>query len=537
MVALKDSEEARFWFLHVSAVSGAALLGFVIGPRLVPFLALLLCRPLVGILLSLLPLPKGRSYRPYLLGGALLLAGLAHLIPVRGSLLYVLVMVYLLCFDVVLDSLVVKCCPQEEWVGKTAGLGFSRCVGLPLGLVASGLAWPSAPWWISANCLLLAGLWTLCSIDSRDQGAGPGGIRGLAATGRHWFSSPWLISSGLWLVAGSLLAGMAGTSLFPLLVLDPSNVARQMADPWQWLGSGLLWVMLALVMERQNLRRLLRVTLSASLFLVWLGGPLKLWPEAVQLTLGLACLSLYRVNLTAQTERVDPILRTSLPLTLWVAGQLAGERVVVRWAEMTLPVTAFCSVVLLWALHWAFRRGLPAEQAGGRDARRPVVSVRHGDRTFDFEAAPLVGPKRRSRQLSKLWHFLTVRFPVSFAIVMVSSFLLAGVWHVSAQRQSWKAKTTDAWLAFQTELFVSRLKVRLEEEMLASSRVPSDWASFVGSSFQLEGRPLKAHDFWGTRLRFEDLPEKVRIVSAGSDAKFFTTDDIVRTADKPAGVR
>ena len=537
MLALKDSEEARFWFLHASALIATALLGYVIGPRLVPFLSLLACRPLVGIVLSLLPLPKDRSYRPYLLGGALLLAGLAHFLPARGSLLYLLVMAYLLCFDVVLDSLVVKCCPQEEWVGKTAGLGFSRCVGLPLGLVASGLAWPPASWWITGNFLLLAGLWALCGTVAREQAVGPGGISGLAAAGQEWISSPWLISSSLWLVAGSLLAGMAGTPLFPLVVLAPSNVARQMAAPWGWLGSGLLWVMLALVIERQNLPGLLSVTLPVSLLLVWLGGPLKLWPVAVQLSLGLACLSLYRVNLTAQTERVDPILRTLVPLTLWVGGQLAGERIVGTWAELTLPLTAFCSIFLVWALHWAVRRGLPADRAGRTDARRPAASVRHGDRTFDFEAAPLVGPKRRSRQLSRLWHFLTVRCPVSFVIVMVSSFLLAGVWHVSAQRQAWKAKATDAWLAFQTELFVSRLKVRLEEEMLASSRVPSDWASFVASSFQLEGRPLKDRDFWGTRLHFEDLPRGVRIVSAGSDMKLFTSDDIVRTADKPAGVR
>ena len=121
--------------------------------------------------------------------------------------------------------------------------------------------------------------------------------------------------------------------------------------------------------------------------------------------------------------------------------------------------------------------------------------------------------------------------------LLVASLTLAGTWHAWDERKSFEQQTRGMWITVKTQLFLTSLQRRTEEEMLASNRVPTDWADFIAKSFELDGRPLKDQDFWGTPLHFDSLPGEVMIVSAGPDKKLFTPDDLMRLAKKPHGVR
>lgn len=539
MIPLRDSAEARLWVLHSSALLGAFLLGYLVGPRLAPFLSLLLCRPFVAIAATLLPTSQGRSYRRYLWGGGFFLAALAQFVSPRGTALYLLCMAFVLLLDLTLDSLVVRCCPEEEWVGKAASLGLVRSVGLLLGLVVSDLLWPAPSVCVALVLAGIALLWLVT--DDTPRAVLPNETPGVGLVidaARMWISSSFW-RSGLVLVTVAVLAGAAGTTLFPLLVLAPSTISNWLADPWTWAGSGMLWVLLALVLERFSLPSQYLLTLPVATAGVWLASGSDLWSAALKVVLGLAALVAYRATLAAQHGRIDSMLHAAFPLTLWALAQLLGEFVAREWPDRVILLQVFGSIVMIAALWSAYRTWAGAV----RIARTTVVTGReaglgrHGDRTFDFEAAPTVRKKPRSRLLARLWHLIAVRFPVTLTMALLGSFALAGVWHASKQKGTWKAQAENVWMGFQTELFVSRLKVRVEEEMLASNRVPTDWPSFVGSSFQLKGRAMPDRDFWGTPLHFDNLPKGVRITSAGPDRKFATTDDISRVAYMPQGVK
>ncbi|MCA9780954.1 MAG: hypothetical protein KC800_29750, partial [Candidatus Eremiobacteraeota bacterium] len=77
---------------------------------------------------------------------------------------------------------------------------------------------------------------------------------------------------------------------------------------------------------------------------------------------------------------------------------------------------------------------------------------------------------------------------------------------------------------------------RLQEEMLATQRVPTEWDVFISQSFHSNGKPLTDVDFWGKPYRFENNPGEVRVVSAGPDGFFETKDDLEETIEKPEGV-
>jgi hypothetical protein len=131
---------------------------------------------------------------------------------------------------------------------------------------------------------------------------------------------------------------------------------------------------------------------------------------------------------------------------------------------------------------------------------------------------------------------LTVRFPITLTLAIAGSFAVAGLWHARDSKATYQSRVKDAWLGMQTQLFLTSLKLRVHEEMLTSNRIPNDWPGFIAASFQLDGRPMKDRDFWGTPLHFEVLPNEVRIVSAGPDRKLSTPDDIERRALRPDGV-
>ena len=103
-------------------------------------------------------------------------------------------------------------------------------------------------------------------------------------------------------------------------------------------------------------------------------------------------------------------------------------------------------------------------------------------------------------------------------------------------KSEWERQLDNASRRFQTELFLSALNRRLQEEMLASQRVPKDWNLFISSSFNSNGKALTDIDLWNTPYRFENNPHEVRVVSAGPDKLFETADDLEKTITKPEGV-
>ncbi len=541
LVNLKDSAEARFWILHLGAILAAFLVGYLVGPRLAPFLSLLVCRPFVAIAITLLPTSRWGRYRPYLVIGALAVAALCWAFPPRGTVIFLLAMTYFLLLDLSLDALMVECCPEEEWLGKTAGLGWARSVGLLGGLMASGISAVSPLWTVSVPLLVLAALFALCrEKPSHYTEAETPRLASVVDCLRIWLASKEIWGAGLVLGAASILAGVSGTTIFPVVVLSPTTIAEWLNDPWTWTGAGLSWVMLALVFERISVAGLILFLYPLAIVSAWLGGPFGWWPLLPHLLLGLATLTAYRRLLSVQKEKIDPCLRAAIPLTLWALGQLLGEAIVSLWPEYTTAVKIAASLAMAVATVSIGNRWRPGVRITSTELsalNRPATSERHGDRAFDFEAAPNARRKTRSRWLIRLWYLVTVRFPVTLTLIALTSFMLTGVWHVTEQKGSWERRTRGAWLTLQTELFLTSLTQRLEEEMLASSYVPRDFGAFIGSAFQLNGRSMQDRDFWGTPLYFQVLPKEIRIVSAGPDKKHFTPDDITRTAAKPEGVR
>ncbi len=537
---LNQSSEARFWVLHLGALLAAFLVGYLVGPRLAPFLSLLLCRPFVALAITLLPRSRWGRYRPYLVSGALVVAALGWFLPPRGTTVFLLAMAYFLLLDISLDALVVDCCPAQEWLGKTAGLGWARSVGLLAGLVVSGSAWIPPVWAVTGPLLLLGGIFAVCG-EREEQQVEPETPRIAAVVDgiQTWLTSKPIWGASLGLLAVSILSGGAGTTLFPVVVMSPSTIAEWLADPWTWCGAGLSWVLLALVFERISVEALILTLYPLALVAAWLGGPMGWWPLVLHLILGLATLTAHRQHLTAQGDRVDPCLRAVVPLLLWALGQLLGEALATGWPEQFKVGKAGVTVVMLGAIFSAARVWRPSVRITSQErlGERATESERHGDRTFDFEAAPIAKRRRSSPWLVRLWYLVTVRFPVTLTLIVFACFSLAGLWHMTEQKGSWEKRTRGAWLTLQTELFLTSLTHRLEEEMLASGHVPRDLGAFIGASFQLNGRPMKDRDFWNTPLDFQVLPKELRLRSAGPDKKLFTPDDITRTVPKPDGVK
>lgn len=550
---LQDSLEARFWYFNLAGLLHAALLGAVVGAELEPFFWLLIARPLVALVASLLPDTTAGQWRPYLVGSVVLYLGTVQLLDLAGRPFGLAAMGLFLFVDVALDAILATHSPSQEWVGRMGQLTFVRAVGLAAGLLTGTtlVAHPAGGKAVFSGLLLVLlllfglvreegehELFRVRRADSFVQSALL--LDGLKALRHGKLTLPLLTMFSV-----ALLAGAGHSLLFPVPVLSASALSQWLNLPVLCLGSLLLDVILALLIERAPLARQVQGCYPLLLLAV---AALHVWPShqgvlvAVEVAGGLALLVAYRQCLEGSPAQLSPALSTAIPIAIWALGMLGGQglRPEDRLLWLSLP-GACLSVVTVFQLR-AWRRRVQIESLAAPDGEHETgrySGSRHADRRQDFTAAPQAARSRRRcfRPLSRAWHIVAVRFPVTAGLALLVAAFASGLWQAKELRGAWRARAQDSWTATKTGLFLASLKHRIEEELLAANRVPSNWSEFVGATFQLDGRPMKDRDFWGTPLHFDNLPKEIRIVSAGPDRKLFSKDDIVRVARKPDGVQ
>lgn len=551
---LEQSLSARWWYFNIAGLLHAVLLGTVVGPNLEPFFWLLLARPLAAVGVTLLPSTSAGNYRPYLLVSSLLYLGVVQQMEPDSLLFQLGALVLFLLVDVCLDALLAQRCPESEWVGRMGQLTLARAAGLAVGLLLGSTTLQRSDertLFLSSLLLAMAVLFTSIAETEEQKALLPKRLAGQSRLTELLDSMTALCNKSLAqhqliLFGVSLLAGLCGTLLFPVPVLSSSALAQWLSDPALCAGSLLLISFFALVFERLTRPTLAFVCYSFFFvsLLVWLlapGSPLA--SLTVEVAGGLALLVAYRHTLAGAPATLSPALQTATAITIWALGMLAGQNL--KEHEYGLPA-GLLGLLFLAALATSSyncrRKWVKTPQPitpYEEHHRRWREPGRHGDRDFNFAAAPLA-PKRRPslwRGLSRVWYSLSVRLPVTLFLAILGATVLAGAWHLGEQKQVLRAKSYGAWTALRSELFLTSLKARIEREMLASNRVPTNWADFIAKEYTLDGRPMKDRDFWGTPLHFENQTKRIRIVSAGPDKELFTKDDLQRFANKPDGVR
>lgn len=538
---LQESPEARFWFFNLAGMLASTLLGCAAGPALPALVWLVPARLLVALVLMMLPPGRLGIFRPYLLTAALLALALTQVLPTSETGFLCVVAVLFLLTDSSLDAMLAQRCPESEWLGRMAQLVLARTTGLLVGIGLGAALLEGSGYGRHVYIGLLLALTLVAA--SFAEGREPAGFR----PARLVSESPWLDTllgsmrllgsaavgwSHAVLFCVALIAGTSGAYLYPVPILTEGMLSAWLAKPGQSLGLAACVLVLALLIERwsrQSLRALAYGPVIG-LLLVQLALPQERFlAGALQIALGLSLLVAFRQVLAAQTE-MDPCLSGTFAVTIWTAGLLTGE-VAAPGPARLLGSLVIGASLLLTLKQWRTVQNAPVVASG------QTRSERYGDRRFDFAAAPIAQPRRRPRlKFEGAWLFLTVRFPITLTLAIAGSFAVAGLWHARDSKATYQSRVKDAWLGMQTQLFLTSLKLRVHEEMLTSNRIPNDWPGFIAASFQLDGRPMKDRDFWGTPLHFEVLPNEVRIVSAGPDRKLSTPDDIERRALRPDGV-
>ncbi len=344
----------------------------------------------------------------------------------------------------------------------------------------------------------------------------------------------------------AVCVGIFGVAESPVAILRPEFLSLGAQNPWLLLQVATLSLLLSKLLSWSVHKH--GLPLAGALYLSSLA--LQVAPLATQiqamLTLTSAVLALVFVS-TWVLQRVESAptgLEVSILMTLWGFGAALGFLTSGFESSNTDRLIAlFCGLLLL-ALGYREHKHHPLERIQSlseqRDAdkSRAISERPHGDLRQDFVNVPMPGRKKKTwLRFSSLWLFLSVKLPVILILSAGVAVLVGGFWHLSGQRQDWKARTTDAWKVLQTQLYFSSIARRLEEDMLASSRVPDDWERFLESSFQMPSPYQPGHDPWGQPILLETQGSHLNIISAGPDQSFGTPRDLVRSVKIPAGVK
>ena len=548
MLALSRMDRmTRMVVFGMLAFAGSFLLGESYLPTLSYFWGLGAGRLLFCLLLVALPSTDAGRFRPLLVLISVASFAVVFWAPSLLFARWVLLTLLYLTMEVSIDALVLNRATEQEVPLELGWLAGCRLCGLWLGLFVqyAGLTEELRPQQLAWSTLLLVlAFWTVARESSADRFV-PRGLAEPKSSVRESFpdylkilGSPWALAAVTGLGCYACLAGYRAGAILPYPLLHPQGAGT-------WMGSilpNLVTLAVGLVgiflLERLRLRNQLLAAaalacgLELSVLIQRSSPPDWLWG------LLLTSILLSSRAVLRETYSMDPVLRAAVVVTAWVAGGLFGQ-----YLTTSLPTVAgkgfgpLLSIVtaVLAGVSWS-RYAQPAKELSTllppshREAR-------FGDRKQDFEAVP--EPKRKSRSASG-WRRRFNSFFLHLPMYLSTILLVAGGLKLGSSilhnKSEWEKQLDNASRRFQTELFLSALSRRLQEEMLASQRVPSDWHLFISSTFNSNGKPLTDIDLWNTPYRFENNRDEVRVVSAGPDKLFETADDLEKTIAKPEGV-
>lgn len=549
MLALSRMDRmTRTVVFGVLAFAGSFLLGESYLPTASYFWGLGAGRLLFCLLLVALPPTDAGRFRPLLV----ILAGASLAVAVwTPSFLFarwVFLTLLYLTMEVCIDALVLSRATEQEVPLELGWLAGCRLCGLWLGLFVqhAGLTDELRPEQLAWSALLaVLVFWIVARESSADRfiprtlKEANESVRARYLENFKLLVNPWTLCAVAGLGCYASLAGYRAGAILPYPLLHPQGAGSWMSSILPNLATLAVGLLGTVILERLRLRNQLLAAaalacgLELSVLIQQSNPPTWLWG------LLLTSILLSSRAVLRETYSMDPVFRAAVVVTVWVAGGLFGQ-----YLTTSLPTPADKAVgslltmiaAVLAAGSWG-RYAQPAKELSTlvppsqRDAR-------FGDRKQDFEAVP--EPKRKSRLAAgwrRKFNYFFLHLPMYVTtILMVGGSLKLGS-YIFHNKSEWEKQLDNASRRFQTELFLSALSRRLQEEMLASQRVPKDWNGFIASSFNSNGKPLTDIDLWNTPYRFENNPDEVRVVSAGPDRLFETADDLEKTITKPEGVQ
>jgi len=527
------------------AFSGSFLLGESYLPSASYFWGLGSGRVLLCLLLFLLPGSDAGRFRPLVIG----LAGACMLVTSIASPLiftrWVFITILYLLLEVAIDALVLATATEQEVPLELGWLAGCRLSGLWLGLFLqhSSLVDKAEPHRLAGWLLLFLTIFWAVARESSGEQSGrrdiSGGSKSLLLPLRE-LATPWSLGAIFALLCYAGLAGYYFGAILPYPLLHPAEAGPWMVsilDNLSILGVGLVGMALC---ERLDLKFQLLIASALTWALLLRTLLLSIPPPTAAGGFLLLAILLSSRAVLREAYRVDPVLRAAVVITAWTTGGLGGAllagSVEARGGGTLLSLVAATGAALLAIAGW--RRYNEKARMLLTPIPAATNQARFGDRTQDFEAAPSQSPgKRGARKWKRHLNYVLLRLPM---LVITVALLLGGLKlgsYIHQQKADWDKTLKDTQYRFQTELFFHGFARRLQEDMIASQRVPSIWGEFISQSFSSQGKPLTDLDPWGTPYRIENHPTEVIIQSAGQDRAFGTPDDLEKSTSKPEGVK
>lgn len=519
------------------------LANLLLGSRYLPtttyFWGLGLSRLGLAVLLAFVPATNCGRFRPLVAVGCLL-----TLLPLPTSL-FTFLLTYLL-LEITVDTLTVEFSTEQDIPLQFGFFAALRTLGLWLGLLLqnSGLNLPLGLPQLRQACLAAFLIFWLMVKEKKSDRQVCSGLVSTEVPAKtrltdtlHFLSQPRALAALANLTLVALLAGSLTHGVLPYPLLYPDQATGWflgVLSTVKLIGLGLIWTWL---IEKLPLGFQL-LTASSACLLCALSPALSLerWQDYLMGALLGGILTGCRAVLR-ETHRVQASLRSSILVTIWIVGCLGGETL-----AATLSTTQLNRVAGLFAvgfvLYSLLSLGHYSQKAKKQEKQSLERSERFGDRTLDFEGAPGPPPRRgRWNPFRGLFDLLFVNLPVKIFLALTIAFFLTLGISLYQRKASFQHELESSVKVFRTKLFLSAIKRRLTEEMLASRRVPTDWSSFIAGTFHSEGKPLDDIDPWGNPYRFTTTDSQVLIVSAGPDQRYGSADDLEQAVDKPSGVR
>lgn len=529
----------RLALLSTLAFFGSQLMGEAFSPNVTYFWGIGIGRILAGLMLVALPRTNGGIFRPWLVLLALGVACSGFGTSYTNVQLILIFALYLV-LEIGLDVCLFTHSTEQEIPFDLGLLAAFRLAGMWCGLFLqltplAGISSYHIPNAIGALLLLF---WLFCRESHEDsllpKSWVPKKSRRLVFFETLAFlKQGWSAASLLNLFFVSVLAGLCAGAVLPYPLLHPDLTAIWLMKVFPNLQ--MLALALVVVWSLERARLALQLVLSA----LWSCGLVicyGLWGTPGEFLWGLLLASILIGGraLLRECFRTDVIIRATLLLSIWTLGALSGAVATqVMDRNTSILAQALCLAFTLVYSLWGYSHfSQPATEL----KKEAPVTERYGDNKQDFQAVPQAKRKKKRYKWQGLLDFVFVKFPVWMLLsIFLSASLLFGT-HLIQSKKTWKETIDSAAKTFRAQLFLSAFRRRLTEDMLASQRVPSDWAQFIATNFEHEGKPLDDRDPWGTPYEFSSEPGRVVVTCAGADRLFSTADDLEMVVQKPQGV-